>query len=388
MAGTKEYLDRFSSVTFEEKPFCDGDAIAFAELSYLPFEREVSPSFDDEPVDFRRISNRLYFSDEHNLSKIGLFISPNLGKRLMVMAEGKRYEGMKICAYRAFYNTEPAVQFAAGTFIMPDGTLIITFEGTNDTLAGWKEDVDFLVHRQSPAYEYALTYINEAAAKFDGQIILIGHSKGAHEALYTALKCSPEIRSRIKYLYNNDGPGFYTHDFFRTGAFDELLQGDRYKHYVPSSSTVGMLMAHDYEYKAVKSTRHIGMLQHDMETWKFDDDGNLSFAPDTDIVCKITDVFMAKLVEKTEQKNLDALDKVLSGLIKGSGQETLTGLAKNAVSAVSGAKKAWDGVEPDVKDAFKGAFSGAGKLLKDSINIAKEKGESIKQDVRKAAALV
>lgn len=387
MSGTKEYLDDFSSVTFEEKPFCDGDAIAFCEITYLPFEKVVSPSFDDEPVDFVRTSNRLYFSDEHNLSKIGLFISHDLGKRLMVMADGKRYAGMKIAAFRRFYNTNPAVQFAAGTFILPDGTLVVSFQGTDDTLAGWKEDLDFFVHRQSPAYEYALTYINELAEKFsDGEIILLGHSKGGHEALYTALKCSPEIRSRIKYLYNNDGPGFYDRSFFRTGAYDELLEKGCYRHYVPSSSFIGMLMSHDYDYKAIKSTKHVGMLQHDMETWQFEN-GDLITVPDTDAVSKVTDVFLAKLIGRTDDNSLSALDRVMTDIISGTGQETLTGLSKNAVSAVKGVKKAWDNIEPDVKTAFKGAFSGSGKLIKESINTVKEKGNSIKEDVRKVIEL-
>lgn len=379
MAGTKEFLEQFSSVTFDEHPFCDGDAIALCEITYIHYEDLVSPSFDDEPVSFAETSKNLFAADKKRVEKLGLMISPNLGKRMIAMAESKRYADVKIVAFRHFYSVSPAVQFTAGTFILPDGTLVVSFQGTDDTLAGWKEDLDFLVHRSSPAYQYAIDYINEVSGKYDGEIILIGHSKGGHEALYTALKCSPEIRKRIKYLYNNDGPGFYDYSIFRTGAYDEL--SDRYRHFVPSSSLVGMMLAHDYDYKAVKSSRHLGAFQHDMETWQICD-GNLVVLPDTDKLAKLTDVLLAKLVKRADDDTLEALDKVIGGIIIGSGQETLTELMKNALSALKGAKSAWDEIEPEVKDNFKNAFSGTGKLIKESVEFVKSK--DIKEEIKEA----
>lgn len=379
LAGTKEFLEQFSSITFDERPFCDGDAVALCEITYIHYEDIVSPSFDDEPVSFAETSRKLMEIDEKRVRNLGLMISPNLGKRMMAMANGKRYADVKIAAFRRFYSVTPAVQFVAGTFILPDGTVVVSYQGTDDTLAGWKEDLDFFVHRTSPSYQYAIDYINEVSEKFDGEIILIGHSKGGHEALYTALKCSPAIRKRIKYLYNNDGPGFYDYSIFRTGAYDELA--DRYRHFVPSSSFVGMLLAHDYDYKAVKSTRHLGPLQHDLETWQIAD-GDLVVVPDTDILSKITDVFLAKLINRADDKSIEALDKVIGDLFIGSGQETITGFAKNALSAVKGAKSAWDEIEPDVRDSFKNAFSGAGKLIKESIDVVKSK--DVKEEIKNA----
>lgn len=377
LAGTKKFLEQFGSITFDEHPFCDGDAIALCEITYIHFEDIVPSSFAIEPLSFAQTSRQLMERDKKRVKKLGLLISPNFGKRMMAMADSERYADIKITAFRRFYNVSPAVQFAAGTFILPDGTLVVSFRGTDDTLAGWKEDLDFFVHRNSPAYQYALDYVNEVSEKFDGDIILLGHSKGGHEALYTALKCSPAIRKRIKYLYNNDGPGFYDYSIFRTGAYDEI--SDRYRHFVPSSSLVGMMMAHDYDYKAVKSTRHFGIFQHDMETWQISD-GNLIVVPDTDIHSKVTDVFLAKLMCRTSDKSLEALDKVVSGIIEGTGQETLTDLAKNAVSAAKGVKSAWDKLEPDVKDTFKSAFSGAGKMIKESIDVVKSK--DIKEEIK------
>lgn len=379
MAGSKEFLDQFGSETFEDRPFCDGDAIAFCEISYMPLKGIVPESFDEEPVNLPEAYYKVFAARGYKHGGLGLMITPAPSVRLMQMAESQRYKDIKVYAVKDVYSLTPALQFTAMTFLLPDGTAVIAFEGTDDTLAGWKEDADMLLHKGSPAYELAMEYLNGAAAKFDGDLILVGHSKGGHEALYAALHCSPEIRNRIRYLYNNDGPGFFTDAFFKTGAYDELK--DRYRHFVPYSSFIGMLLCHDNDYIAVDSTKHFGPVQHDMGTWQIEN-GWLVRKNDIDFLGKLTDVFFEKLVSNTDESHYEALDKYLTDLILGTGQETLTNLAKNAVSSVKGAKNALDKIDPEVKDTVKSILKISGKLAKESFvsvkNGAKEKVETVR----------
>jgi len=369
MAGSKEFLEQFGSVTFEERPFCDGDAISLCEISYMPLKGIVPESFDSDPVSLPEAYYKVFAARGYKHSNLGLMITPAPSVRLMQMAESLRYKDVKIYAVKDVYSLDPAIQFTAMTFILPDGTPVIAFEGTDDTLAGWKEDADMLLHKGTPAYKLARDYLNGVAEKFSGELILVGHSKGGHEALYAAITCSPEIRSRIKYLYNNDGPGFFTDEFFKTSAFDELK--GRYRHFVPYSSFIGILMHHDNDYKAVESTKHLGPIQHDMGTWIIED-GNLVTREDIDFLGKLSDIFFEKLIACTNEEQYAALDKLLTNIILGTGQETLTNLAKNAVSSLKGAKGALDSISPEVKDTVKGIVKLSGKLAKESFEAAKD----------------
>lgn len=369
MAGSKEFMDEYGGKPFEEFPFCDGDVISICEATYMPFEKVVSSSFDDEPVSFAEACNRLFALNGYKHNKLGLMITNAPSVRMMQMADSVRYRDAKITAFREVYSFNPAIQFAAGTIILPDGTLAIFFRGTDDTIAGWKEDLDLLLHKGTPAYKLALDYIEEAAEKLDGDIILMGHSKGGNEALHTALECSEKVRSRIKLLYNNDGPGFYDYSVFHTGSYDELA--DRYIHYVPSSSFIGAMLAHDYDYKAVKSTMHLGPFQHDMGTWKISE-GELERVTDTDALSKITDVMIAKISGKAlEGDLLGDVDRVVTDVLGGLGQKTLTDLAKNIVPSLKGAKAALKNIEPEIRKNAKEAFKGSGKMLKESIGAVK-----------------
>lgn len=369
MNGSKEFVDQFGGMSFEEKEFCDGDAISFCEIVYMPFANAVSSSFDDELMSFPEACSKVFESRGNRHYSPGLLISKGISERMMQMAEQERYRNVKIGPVRSVYSYEPAIQFTAVNFILPDGTCVVTFEGTDDTIAGWKEDLDILTRRATPAYKYALDFLENVAEKFDGQIIILGHSKGGNEALYSVLKCSQEVRDRVKYIYNNDGPGFFNYAIFRTGSYSEL--GDRYRHFVPSTSLVGMMLAHDYDYKAIKSSKHLGPFQHDMETWHIEN-GNLVTVEDVNNLAKVTDLYLAKLASRAQNEGyISAVDSVMTDLLAGLGQETLTDLVKHAGSAAKGAVAAWKCIEPDVKKTFIGAFKGSAKMIKDSIDAVK-----------------
>ena len=369
MPTTKEYITEYGNISFSDRPFSDPDAIAFCEITYMPLEKVVSERFTDEPVKFGDAAYQLFALRNFKHKNLGLMISANPSKKILNMGSLRRYNEVKIVACKEVYSKNPAVQFGAATYILPDGTLVICFRGTNDDIAGWKEDIDLFTNNGSPSYTLALEYIENAAKNFEGDIILIGHSKGGNVALYTALKCSEEIRKRIKCVYNHDGPGFRNYDIFKTGSYDEILPN--YKHYIPSSSFIGVLLAHDYDYKAVKSSMHLGPFQHDLGSWQIEN-GEVVFVNDTDKLSKITDIWLAQLVSRASNEEYSkALDSVLTAVTEGTGQRTLTDFAKHLPSSLSGAVKAYKGLDKSTKDNFKEAFSGSVKLLGDSIKEVK-----------------
>ncbi len=157
------------------------------------------------------------------------------------------------------------IQFAAASFILEDGdgeVRVIAYRGTDDSIAGWKEDCCLAVSDTVPAQETGLRYLEDTA---DGRrALLCGHSKGGNLAVYAALFASEERMKDITSVYNFDGPGF-CFDMRDTKRYDRIRE--RIVTIVPESSIVGMLLEHGNEYRVVKS-QGAGLLQHDALFWQ------------------------------------------------------------------------------------------------------------------------
>ena len=286
---------------------------------------------------------------------------------------------MKIVACTETFKTNPAVQFAAATFILPDNTLVVAFRGTDDTLIGWKEDCDIFVKRSIPSHALAVNYLENVAKHFDGDIIIIGHSKGGNVALYAGLNCSESTRARIKALYNNDGPGFYDHSQFRTKQYSELLP--KYNHFIPSSSFVGVLLAFDKDYTVVKSKRLLGPMQHDLSTWQVAD-CDIKTLPRPSKLARINEICLSGILYRISREQGENFDRVASAVIEGTGQTSLTGFTKHLPSAVKGAVETWKSLDEESREELKETFSGSKEIIKDSVKLVVTDGnEKIKEEV-------
>jgi len=378
MPNSRNYIEEYSKISFEERPFSDADALALCEVFYMPFEQVVTSSFDDEEKNFADAANELFDLRDRKHKALGLMITNAASVNMMIMAETERFSCLKFAAVEEVFSRDPAIQYAAGTFVLPNGDIAVVFRGTDDTIAGWVEDLDLCVRQGTPAYDLAMSHLEKAAAKYSGKIYVCGHSKGGNIALRTAIKCSDEIRSRIVNVFNFDGPGYTNYHLFHTPAYAEILPG--YKHYVPSSSLIGMMLCHDYDYKAVKSTRLTGAFQHDMGTWQIFG-GEFVFKDDVNFMAKITDEWLGKLVGRLSPETIKAVDAVATAVTQATGVITLTEMSKHLKSAVSGAVSAYKAIDPETKEYFKEAFSGAGKMLFDAAVSVRKHASDLALDI-------
>lgn len=367
MSSLKEYVSNYGDLSFTQLPFSDADNVIMCKISYMPIEQAVSESFDDEPVPYSEAANKLFDIRGRVHKPLGLMIAKDVSEIFMQMSEKKRYSELKVVACKEVFSVSPAVQFAAATYISPDGTLIVTFRGTDDTFAGWREDIDILIKKGTPSHKMAVDYLNELGEKYEGKIIICGHSKGGNVALYGALNCKQEVRDRITAVYNNDGPGFWDYRYLYSKEYQELLP--RYRHFVPDSSFIGMLLAHDDDYSVIKSTMHTGPFQHDLTTWKLQ--GDTLQASELTKLGKLNDLALMDILMKISEAQSEYADVVFSKVIEGLGQKDITGFAKNAVSSVKGGINAWKSIDEAAKDGFKGAFAGTGKILTDAFRTVK-----------------
>ena len=180
------------------------------------------------------------------------------------MLSGRRFRDMKLNCYINLVEKEWETQFSAITFILDDGTLVLAFRGTDETIIGWKEDFNMAFQEAVPAQLLAQDYVRKVAAEYVMPLRLGGHSKGGNLAVFAAARSTPDIQQRILEVYNNDGPGFTD---YLMGDPGYLAMVPRIKTYVPQSSVIGMLLEHEEPYTIIKSNQ-VSVLQHDPYSWE------------------------------------------------------------------------------------------------------------------------
>ena len=261
MADLYDYLTWRGDLCFSDVPLNPVDALIFSTFSYIQFEGIVPDTYKKEIA--LREAAALF------LEKPGCENMVRVKQDLALLRSAmdtSRFGNTKLTFYRSVLDMEKEKQFAAMTFLLDDGNAVLVFRGTDQTIAGWKEDFNMTFCERVPAQDEALRYVSEFAKGNSVKFYLAGHSKGGNLAVYSAIKCEEEIRSRIIRIYNQDGPGF-----------NDYLMGDPVYHalvpkistYLPQSSIVGMLLEHEEPYYVIKS-RQIGVMQHNPYSWELE----------------------------------------------------------------------------------------------------------------------
>lgn len=180
------------------------------------------------------------------------------------LAVNPRFRGIRISAFDQRFSVEQQTQFAAETMLLPDGTLAVAFQGTDDSFVGWKEDFNLAFQYPVPAQISAADYVQSIAGLWKGPIILLGHSKGGNLAVYAAMNVPEFVQQRIRRIYSLDGPGFPP-EVVSSPAYLNII--GRIEKIIPDSSVVGMILETPEPCTVVQSTQR-GILQHLAFSWK------------------------------------------------------------------------------------------------------------------------
>ena len=379
MPNVIDYIEKYGNTSFCDVPFGEADNVALCDMYYMPLELAVSDSFDDEPVLYDEAANKIFDLRGRKHEPVGLVLQKYISEVMMAMADKSRFAEMKVVAAVRIYEKKPAVQFEAATFLLPDGNVVVLFKGTDDTLIGWKEDIDILTKKGIPSNMLATEYLEKVANKFDGKIIVCGHSKGGFIAQYATLFCKKEIRDRIEKVYNNDGPGFWDYSYLESEAYAEMLP--KYRHFVPQSSFIGMMLAHDYDYTVVKSDQVLGPLQHDLYSWQFTG-RKLKKVDDLTPMGKLNDGILHDLVDNLTDEQEQVLDEVFDVVIAGINQEGLLGVKDNLIPSLKGGAEAWRSIDKGTQKKFLKIFSSTPSIVvKNTEKVRKEENAKRQQKI-------
>ncbi len=260
-----DYLSWRGDLAFSEAPPNEVDCLIFSMISYLDYQGIVPASHDESGITLRGAATKLQsrYPDPKKMTP-GVLIPKDIGPLFRKLKDTRRFRGVEMKAFVNEVDEVAEKQFSAITFLLDDGTAVVTYRGTDDTLIGWKEDMNMCYLPVIPSQEAAVEYLRQAATAHSGSLICTGHSKGGNLAVYAAVKCRKAIRKRIKAVYSNEGPGF-TRAFLDDPVYLEMRPVIR--NLVPQASVVGVLLEHDNHLTVVKS-RQAGLLQHNGLTWE------------------------------------------------------------------------------------------------------------------------
>ena len=365
MANILDYLSWRGDLTLAQSPFNEVDNLILAELSFVNFTGIVPGPGEGEGVPLHSAAEAFFRSHEGGDMGMGVLVPDEIPTLLRKMAECPRFREMKVNCFCDHLDVRKAEQFAAVTVELGDGSIYLSFRGTDDTIAGWKEDFLLGCQPEVPAQKKAVAYVKAVAAQYPRRKLMLGgHSKGGNLAVYGGIFVPLAIQRRISAVWSNDGPGFY-------GAVLETPQHARLEgrihSIVPKSSVVGMLLEHEESYTVVDSDQ-TGLWQHDGFSWQVLGTGFVTLRQVSrqgrrnDLALK---EWVRRLPVDQREKFVDGLFEVLTA----SGATTLTDLKEDGFRAAGAMVRAMKDMEKDTRDAL---FNAIATLFRSNIQAAVE----------------
>ena len=336
MSNILDYLDWRGDLTMAQAPFNEVDNLILTELAYLKLQGVVPPVGTGERILLREAARQFFALAEREPErrKMGVLLPEGILTLLKQAAESRRFGEMGLSCYAEHLDTRMVEQFAALSFEVDRSTVYLAFRGTDDTIAGWKEDFLMACQPVVPAQRHAQRYVRVVAKQYPRRKLMLGgHSKGGNLATYAGIFAPQAIQRRICAIWSNDGPGFQ----------ETLLEREEHRRVagrihttVPKSSVVGMLLEHEEDYQVVDSDQK-GLLQHDGLSWQVKGDHFIHLREVTRqsrLGDRALRQWLYALPVEQRGRLVDALFEVLTA----SGAETLTELQadrlKTAVSMV------------------------------------------------------
>ena len=349
MANLLDYLDWRGDLTLEQSPFNEVDNLILAELSFVDFKDIVPAPGAGESVNVREAAEAFFAKfPEGEKIDMGVLVPDAIPDMLRKMADSRRFGDMKLNCFVDHLDVGKGEQFAALAVETGDRTLYLSFRGTDDTLAGWKEDFELACMPEVPAQKKALDYVRDVARQFPRKKLRLGgHSKGGNLAVYAGVFCPESVQRRIIAVWSNDGPGFHT-DLLDLPEHQRVAE--RIYSIVPKSSVVGMLLEHEEDYTVVDSDQ-LGFMQHDGFSWQVMGDHFVTLRQVTR-QAHLSDQELRKWVHGLSVEQREAVVSAMFDVRTASGAVTLTDLKDDSFKAVGAIIKAMKDLDKETRDGL------------------------------------
>ena len=354
MANILDYLNWKGDITFDQVPLNEIDSLILSRLSYLPFDNLIK---DGEYITIEEAYRRFVINE-----KKGVILQIEDLELFPALAKCKRYKDIFITEYINKVSIKEEKQFSAITIFLPYNVIYVSYRGTDNTLVGWKEDLNMSFASHLPSQKDAVKYLNKIAKKFEKNIIVGGHSKGGNLAVYASIFCDKDVKERIIAIYNEDGPGFDI-EITETNEYKEIIK--KVHTYIPQSSVFGRLLNHQETYVVIKSIAN-GIMQHDLYSWQVVNE-NFEYlekvTETSNFINKSIRIWLEQVSIEQREKFFNILFKILISTEASTVEELSKGWFKMARKIV----KEYKMIDPENKEIVSKALHVFLKIVKDNI---------------------
>ena len=258
-----DYVRWMGGSSFEEHPFSDADALVLCDIVYFEiFDTETSSG-----KTLRELIQAASINDASIVKRLGGGLKEH-AVFIQKVSESRRFGELRIKKYAETLDPEKSIQFASCSFLCEGIFNFIAFRGTDDTIAGWKEDF-MIAFTNTTAQDMALNFAS--ANLIDGTTNYIGgHSKGGNLALYAAAMLPDDQQGQLDHVYDLDGPGFCGE------VFDlELLKKiqDKTTFIIPEFCVIGKLFEPDFPDTKIVVSSETAVMQHELLSWGINEQG-------------------------------------------------------------------------------------------------------------------
>ena len=384
MANLLDYLEWRGDLTLAQSPFNEVDNLILAELAFVNFNGIVPAPGVGIGMPLRQAAE-IYFSKfaADAQIRLGVLVPDEIPEMLQKMAASQRFGDMQLNCFVDWLDVGKGEQFAALTVDTGDGALYLSFRGTDDSLAGWKEDFEMACMPEVPAQKKALEYTRVVAKQFPRKKLRLGgHSKGGNLAIYAGVFSPEKLQNRMTDIWSNDGPGFHM-DLPNLPEYRRIES--KVHSIVPKSSVVGMLLEHAENYTVVDSDQ-LGLMQHDGFSWQVM--GN-HFVTLRQVTCQahISDQELRKWVHSLSVEQREKFVTAMFDILTASGAETLTDLKSEKFKAAGAMVKAMKDLDKETRDGLlnfmKILFKSNFRLVLEGIQEETEKKSPVIQRLKK-----
>jgi len=354
MANIFDYIEWRGDLSLSKDEFNEIDNLILSRFSYFPFDEIMKK---DEVVTIKELSERF---QKRDINKMSILWEDDVNL-FPAMGISKRFGEMKVTRYVNVISLEQEKQFSAITIIMPDDTIYISYRGTDNTVVGWKEDLNMTFKSHIPSQIDAVKYLEEIATLYPNKLRIGGHSKGGNLAIYASVFANELIRNRIINIYNNDGPGF-NDDIIESKEYKEMIE--KVNTYIPQDSIFGRLLNHEEKYTVVKSTQR-GVMQHDLYSWQVSRNSFVSLKEVTN-GSKIIDKSIKGWLEQIDMEKREQVIDIIFQIINTTNAETFSELKRNWFSNAKILLKSYRLIDQESKEMIVETLSALIKIAKDN----------------------
>lgn len=330
--------------TFLDRPLCAIDSLVFSWLAYAHLGEDQVNACLPEGIALHEMLRAEEFDN-----MFGSTWDPEGSRDLLfAVCASPRFRDARLTVFRFKTARSAEEQFAAMTFILPDGSSYVAFRGTDSTIVGWKEDFNMTFLNPVPAQEEARAYLEYVASVTTGPLYVGGHSKGGNLAVYAVATCNKSCRERVARVFSHDGPGFHR-EFCASDAYRNILP--IMVKTVPKSSMIGAVLSEGPDcHPIIVESGGFSLFQHNPFLWEVDVESATfveadGFTASSRYFDSTLDAWMDKYSLAERARFVDALFDV----IRVTGAKRFSDIMADRKTNVLLMLEAVEGIDPDLQ---------------------------------------